>query len=90
MLQIRKWLTFGEETLVNETGQAADGAPVRKLTLAAVVANPYAGRFSQDLSLLVGPSPQVGREFGRRLVALLGDDKAQSYGKACIVGLEGE
>jgi hypothetical protein len=89
-MKIRKWLLFSEEVLSNETGQPADGAPVRKLILACVLDNPYAGRFSENLDLLVQPSPQLGAEFGRRLVAALGAEKAQSYGKACIVGLEGE
>jgi hypothetical protein len=89
-MKIRKWLLFSEEILSNETGQPADGAPVRKLILACVLDNPYAGRFSENLDLLVQPSPQLGAEFGRRLVAALGEDRAHSYGKACIVGLEGE
>jgi hypothetical protein len=87
---IRSWLTFSEEILANETGQPADGAPVRKLAVVCVLDNPYAGRFSQDLSLLVKDSPQLGKEFGRRLQALAGSDKVASYGKACIVGVEGE
>ena len=88
--KIRSWLTFSEEILANETGQPADGAPVRKLAVVCVLENPYAGRFSQDLSLLVKDSPQLGKEFGRRLQALAGSDKVASYGKACIVGVEGE
>jgi hypothetical protein len=89
-MKIRKWLSFHEEALANETGQGADGTPVRKITVACVLENPYAGRFSENLELLVTPSPQLGAEVGRRLVAALGGDKAQSYGKACIVGMEGE
>lgn len=89
-MKVRKWLLYSEETLANETGQAADGALLRKLAVACVLENPYAGRFSQSLELLVKPSPQLGAELGRRLVAALGADQAQSYGKACIVGLEGE
>jgi hypothetical protein len=50
--KIRAWLSFSEEILANETGQSADGAPVRKLAVVCVLENPYAGRFSQDLSLL--------------------------------------
>ena len=88
--RIRKWYAFVEETLANETGQAADGSAVRKVAVAAVLENPYAGRFSQQLNELVDDSPALGREFGRRLLAALGSDKAQSYGKACIVGTEGE
>lgn len=88
--RIRAWLTFSEEILANETGRAADGAPVRKLAVAAVLDNPYAGRYSDDLSLLVKPSPALGAEFGRRLVRLAGESRIESYGKACIVGVEGE
>ena len=88
--RIRSWLTFSEEILANETGQAADGAPLRKLAVVCVLENPYAAKFSQDLSLLVRDSPQLGREFGRRLVALSSNEKISSYGKACIVGVDGE
>jgi hypothetical protein len=88
--RIRKWLTFAEETLANETGQPADGALLRKVAVAAVLDNPYAGRFSQPLNALVDDSPALGKEFGKRLAAALGADRAQSYGKACIVGMEGE
>jgi hypothetical protein len=88
--KIRSWLSFSEEIVANETGQAADGAPLRRLAVVCVLENPYAGRFSQDLSLLVEDSSQLGREFGRRLVALSGSEKISSYGKACIVGVDGE
>ncbi len=87
---IRSWLSFSEEIVANETGQAADGAPVRKMAVVCVLANPYAGRFSQDLSLLVGDSPALGAEVGRRLKQLAGSDPIASYGKACVVGVEGE
>jgi hypothetical protein len=88
--RIRAWFSFAEEILANETGRAADGEPVRKFALACVLENPYAGRFSDDLSLLIKPSPELGREFGRRLIALAGNHRVQSYGKACIVGVDGE
>ena len=89
-MNIRKWQTFTEEILASESGQAADGPVLRKIALAAVVENPYAGRFSQQLNLLVDPSSGLGKEFGRRIVALLAGERAQSVGKACIVGVEGE
>ena len=88
--KIRKWLTFAEETLTNETGQPADGTPVRKFAVACVLDNPYAGRFSQDLSLLVRHSPELGREFGRRLSRLAEGEQLESYGKGCVVGMDGE
>ena len=89
-MQIRRWYTFTEEVLANESGQAADGPVLRKIALAAVVDNPYAGRFSQHLNLLVDSSSELGKEFGRRIVTLLAGERAQSVGKACIVGVEGE
>jgi hypothetical protein len=88
--RIRAWLSFSEEIMANETGRAADGAPVRKLAVACVLENPYAGRYSDDLSRLVKESPLLGAEFGRRLAALAGGVRIESYGKACIVGVEGE
>lgn len=88
--RIRAWLTFTEEVLANETGRAADGAPLRKFAVACVLENPYAGRFSEDLSLLVNPSAELGRQFGERLTALSQNQGIQSYGKACVVGVEGE
>jgi Amino acid synthesis len=88
--RIRKWFTQIEETLANETGMPADGDPVRKIAMAVAVHNPYAGRFSEDLDAIVANSDQLGMEFGRRLKETLGDVRVESYGKACIVGMDGE
>ena len=87
---IRKWYSFVEETLANETGQLADGEPLFKYAVAAVIANPYAGRYSESLTELVEPSPLLGEEFGRRIQALAGQREIVSYGKACLVGSQGE
>jgi hypothetical protein len=87
---IRKWYTFIEDTLANETGRLADGAPLRKFAIAAAIHNPYAGRYSQDLSTIVGPSPKLGHEFGRRVKELAAGQLVESYGKACLVGVNGE
>ena len=88
--RIRKWFSQVEETLTNETGKAADGAPLVKLVIAAAIHNPYAGRFSQDLGEIVARSDELGVEFGRRAVAALGGRAVESYGKACLVGANGE
>ena len=55
-----------------------------------MVRNPYAGRFSEDLSEIVGPSPELGRLFGERLNLALKGQPAESYGKAALVGVAGE
>lgn len=87
---IRKWYTQIEDSLANETGELADGEPLRKIVIAAALHNPYAGRFSQNLDDLVKPSPALGVEFARRIKELIGDAKIESYGKACLVGSSGE
>lgn len=83
---IRKWFSFSEETLANESGHLADGEPVRKYVVAAAIDNPVAGRYSGDLSALIDHSPELGKEFGRRIKALAAGQSIESYGKACLVG----
>jgi hypothetical protein len=63
---------------------------VRKIIIAAAIRNPYAGRFSQDLGDIVGDSPALGEEFGRRIREAAGGRPMESYGKACLVGTAGE
>lgn len=87
---VRKWFTHVEDVLANETGQAADGPAVRRVVVAAAVHNPYAGRFSEDLSDIVAKSAELGHEVGRRAVEAADGEPIQSYGKACVVGTLGE
>ncbi|MDR0278702.1 MAG: amino acid synthesis family protein [Paucimonas sp.] len=87
---IRKWHSFVEETLANESGRLADGETLFKYAIAAVIHNPYAGQFSENLDTLIEPSPLLGEEFGRRIRELAGDRAIVSYGKACLVGSQGE
>ena len=80
-LTIRKWYTQIEDTLTNERGVAADGAPLRKIVIACAVHNPYAlqglealqagqrGKLSRNLSAIIKPSLALGAEFGRRIQA---------------------
>lgn len=87
---IRKWYLQIEDTLANETGVLADGAPVKKIIIAAAIHNPYAGRFSKNLDRIVKASPRLGDEFGRRIREAAGKTTIESYGKACLVGTAGE
>lgn len=87
---IRKWYTLTEETSVNESGVADDLGVLRRVVIAAAVKNPYAGAYSEDLSRITGPSPELGAAFGKRLVEALGGAQAQSYGKSALVGTAGE
>ena len=90
VFHIRKWYLQIEDTLAGETGQPADGLPLRKIVIAACIHNPFAGRFVEDLSSWIEPSPELGREFGRRIRDIAGEQPIQSYGKACLVGIDGE
>jgi len=67
-------------------------APVSdpKIVVAACLHNPFAGRYVQDLSSWIEPSPDLGREFGRRIREAAAGVAIESYGKACLVGLDGE
>jgi hypothetical protein len=58
----------------------------------AVIANPYAGRYSDSLEQLTAIGEELGGLLGAKCVAALGirPDQAQSYGKAAIVGEAGE
>ena len=87
---IRKILTILEET--HEEGGRPIVPPTRKAAAIAIVTNPYAGRYVQDLEVLIDLGERLGWLLGRRAVALLGipPGQVQSYGKAAIVGEDGE
>jgi len=87
---IRKLVVTVEETR-REMGRAID-PPTRKALAIAVIANPYAGRYSEALDELVAIGEELGELLGRRCVQALGIEpgRAESYGKAAIVGEAGE
>ena len=89
-LHIRKWYSLREETLALETGPLADGNPLIKLVIAASIHNPHASNFTESLESLIAPSRHLGIEFGRRLKEMLGGSVVESYGKAAIIGMNGE
>lgn len=87
---IRKILDIVEET--HAEGDRIISPPVRKAAAIAVIENPAAGSFVEDLSALVEMGEALGKLLGERAVAVLGISPAQveSYGKAAIVGENGE
>lgn len=87
---IRKWYLQVEDTLATESGAPADGMALRKIVVAACLHNPYAGHYVQDLGAWIDASPALGEEFGRRIQAAAAGQPIQSYGKACLVGSDGE
>ena len=86
-LLIRKWFSFVEHHLDPDDENAV---PLRKVAVAAVVENPYAGQRVEDLRPIIAASEDLGRKMGKVLMETLGPYQVQSYGKAGIAGLAGE
>ncbi len=89
--QIRKTYTL-IETVLLEGGRAAP-APLRLIAAAAVLKNPWAGRgFVDDLKPEIHAiAPELGALLtGMILDAAGGADRVEGYGKAAVVGLDGE
>ncbi|KQM79552.1 amino acid synthesis family protein [Xylophilus sp. Leaf220] len=87
---IRKIVVQVDEVRI-EMGRPVD-PPTRRALAMAVIANPYAGRYSENLDELVAIGEELGALLGRKCVEALGivPGAAQSYGKAAIVGEAGE
>ena len=87
---IRKFVVQVDETR-EEMGRAVV-PPTRRAVAMAVIANPFAGRYADDLDELVGIGEELGGILAARCVAALGIEpgEAESYGKAAIVGEAGE
>ena len=88
--KIRKLVVTLDETR-QEMGRQID-PPTRRAAAVAVIANPFAGRYAEDLNELVEIGAELGDLLGRRCVAALGVDPpaTESYGKAAMVGEGGE
>ncbi len=88
-MEIRKIVTIVEDTLIDGEKKAAK--PIRKAACIAVIKNPYAGKYEEDLTPLIDFSEEIGKTISERAVVALGvDRKPESYGKAAIVGEKGE
>ena len=87
---IRKIVTVVEETLV-EGGRAVT-PPTRRAAALAVIKNPFAGSYVEDLAPLFEVGEELGQLLTTRAVAALGipGSTAESYGKAAAVGENGE
>ncbi len=87
---IRKIMTVVEETL-QENGRDVS-PPTRRAAAVAVIVNPFAGRYVEDLAPLIEIGEELGGLLAQRAVEALGIDgaKVQSFGKAAVVGENGE
>jgi hypothetical protein len=88
--KIRKIVTVVEETR-SEIGQVVD-PPVRRAASIAVIENPFAGRYVEDLQELIDIGEELGGLLAQYAVNALGIEgpRAESYGKAAAVGENGE
>lgn len=90
MTKIRKIAVNVEETHL-EAGRVIAPA-TRKAVAVAVIENPFAGQYVEDLTPLTETGAELGALLGRRCVEALGitPDQAESYGKSAMVGENGE
>jgi hypothetical protein len=89
-IQIRKILVQVEE-IFHEGGPAA-AVPPRRAAVLAVITNPFAGRYVEDIQPFMADLKPLGAMMARRLLDALGGDPArvEGYGKGAIVGTAGE
>lgn len=88
--KIRKLIVQVDETRI-EMDQTVQ-PPSRKALALAVIENPYAGHYAENLDELIAIGEELGGLLGQRCVQALGiaPGAAHSYGKAAIVGEAGE
>ena len=86
-MNLRKTMIIKETIEADAFGKACD--PITRVVAMAVIQNPFAGRFVEDLSPLFDLGGQLGERLMAEAVAMLGGPPV-SYGKAAIVGVDGE
>ncbi len=86
--KIRKVVTSVEE--IRYEGFSDLEKPIRRVSVAAVIKNPYAGKYQEDLSELSEIGEWLGDYLSKEAVKVLGEGNVHSYGKGAIAGLDGE
>ena len=89
-MEVRKYVTIVEETQ-REMGKEVSPSH-RKIACIAVVKNPFAGKFVEKLDELIEVGQKMGTELTQRAIDALKvkPEQIHSFGKAAIVGTEGE
>jgi Amino acid synthesis len=89
-VHVRKRLTTVEE-IFHEGGPIAS-VPLRRAATLAVIQNPFAGRYVENIAGFMDDLKPLGFEMARTLIAALGGDSraVEGYGKGAIVGSAGE
>ena len=87
MIEIRKFVTVIEHVR-SEMGRPAD-KPLRRVAVAAIFPNPYAGRYSEDLQELIAFNAPLGHIMAEQLIAAMGEP-IESLGKGALIGMNGD
>jgi Amino acid synthesis len=89
-VRVRKKLTTVED-IFHEGGPIAS-TPLRRAAALAVIQNPFAGRYVEDIAGFMDDLKPLGMEMARTLISALGIDArvVAGYGKGAIVGSAGE
>lgn len=87
-IKVRRTYAITEERH-EEAGRSA-ASTLRRVAAIAVVENPYAGRYVEDLKPMIDASVPLGRTMAELALAAFGRREIQSYGKGGIVGVAGE
>jgi hypothetical protein len=90
LIEVRKFVTSVEE-IWHEGGPVAE-KPLKMGAIAAVLKNPYAGKYVQDIMPMMDALKPFGLEMSKRLIAALGGgpETIEGFGKGAIVGEAGE
>ena len=89
-LKIRKFVTYSEN--VHIEGFKKTDKPLHIFAVAAVITNPWAGEIVEDLKPEIQAfAPLLGEQLTTKILKLAGGpDQIEAYGKAAVVGTEGE
>lgn len=89
-VHVRKIATVVEE-IFHEGGPAA-ATPLRRVAALAVIRNPFAGAYVENIQPFMDDLRPLGLEMSKRMIAVLGGDPkvVEGYGKGAIVGTAGE
>jgi hypothetical protein len=87
MMNLRK-ISLTKETILADFGTPT-AQPITRAVAIAVIGNPFSGRFVDDLSPLFSQGAELGQMIMKDLASLLPNTPV-SYGKAAVVGVNGE
>jgi hypothetical protein len=89
-VEIRKRVVVVEEIL--HEGGPPPATPLKRGAIVAVIRNPFAGRYVEDITPFMTDLEPLGLDMAKRLVDALGGDPAtiEGYGKGAIIGSAGE